>query len=159
MQDSEATAEQLRTLPSLNALFAHRVLHKSDDVFLLRAQSHLYSARAIFEYNKYTYGQFDFLVRQLAAIYAHALPPKTRTSPTRVVALLASSGFDYAVNCMAINRLGHTVAYLSTNNSCAALAHLVQVTSAHMVLYGPDQETVVADLKSLLHDRDLTRSI
>lgn len=150
MHDSDATSEQLRTLPSYNALFAHRVQHKGDSTFLCVAKTGKGAANAAFDYDEYTFKQVDDIAVQLAATYAKSIAPRSHSHPNQVVALLANSGFDYAVNSLAINRLGHAVAYLSTNNSCAALASLVQKTSAKYFIYSPDHANVISELKQLL---------
>lgn len=137
---------------SLNALFAYRVKQSGNDVFLCVPKSSPAAAAAApasdFEYEQFTYGQVDRLIQHAAATYTELLPPKRRATPTQVVGLLASSGLEYVVSCFALYRLGHTVLHLSTNNSSAALVHLVQITSANCLFYSPDQSNTIADFKA-----------
>lgn len=144
------------SLPSLNALFAHRVKTMGESVFLCVPKKDGSYPSSSFEYDQYTFNQIDSLVKKLAAQYARILPPRRKQDAQKVVALYASSGFDYALNALAICRLGHTVAYLSTNNSVPALAYLVKATKAHCILYGAGQAAKISDLKTLLIEQGQT---
>ncbi|SJX65303.1 related to alpha-aminoadipate reductase [Sporisorium reilianum f. sp. reilianum] len=142
--------------PSLNALFADRVDNMRDTVFL-RVPKHGAADHASgFACDEYTFGQVDGLANNVAASYASKLPPKQPGVPSRAVGVFAPSGFDYVVHALALFRLGHTVIYLSTNNSTAALAHLIKVTSAQNVLYSADKANAMASLKPLLKEQGLT---
>ncbi|CDW97821.1 hypothetical protein, partial [Sporisorium scitamineum] len=141
--------------PSLNALFADRVKNMRDALFLCVPKPGSADPASTFAYDEYTFGQVGAFVNELAASYASSMPPKQQGVPTRVVGLFAPSGFDYVVHSLALFQLGHTVAYLSTNNSTAALAHLIKVTSAQDVLYSSDKASVIASLKPLLKEQGL----
>ncbi|TKY90272.1 hypothetical protein EX895_000270 [Sporisorium graminicola] len=154
-EPQQASAGEPASWSSLNALFADRAKNMRDTVFLCVPKSSSTVSDAAFAYDEYTFGQVDNLANDLAASYATNLPPKQPGVPTRVVALFAPSGFDYVIHILALFRLGHTAIYLSTNNSTAALAHLVKVTSAQNVLYSSDKAKAAASLKSLLHEQGL----
>lgn len=144
------------SLPSLNALFAHKVKTMGDSVFLCVPKKDSSFPASSFEYDQYTFSQTDSLVKKICAKYARILPPRRHEDAQKVVALFADSGFDYALNALAICRLGHTVAYLSTNNSVPALAHLVKATKAQCLLYGTDQTSKILDLKAFLLEQGQT---
>lgn len=155
-QAEPARNEPVLSLPSLNALFANRVKTMTNSVFLCVPSKDPLSTSSNFAYNEYTFEQFDEVVNKACRMYAALLPPRRRGDPAQVVALFASSGFDYAVSALAICRLGHTVAFLSTNNSCPALAHLIKATAAQCVLYGAEQAAKIPELKALLLEQGQT---
>ncbi|EST08578.1 AMP-dependent synthetase/ligase [Kalmanozyma brasiliensis GHG001] len=152
--DSSPTAEPFAPA-SLNALFAARAKTHRDKIFLCVPRPGFDNDASTFAWDEYTYGQIDQLLNQLCASYAAKLPPKRRNIPTRTVAILAPSSFDYALNALALYRAGHCVVYLSTNNSTAALAHLVRITKTKHVLYSDEQSKAAAALKVELGQQEL----
>ncbi|GAC98282.1 NRPS-like enzyme [Pseudozyma hubeiensis SY62] len=141
--------------PSLNALFADRVKNMPNKTFLAFPKAGATNNPSAFAYDEYTFGQVDDMVSHLAASYAVALPPRRVNQPSIAVGLFASSGFDYIVHSLALFRLGHVVVYLSTNNSTAALAHLVKVTSITTLLYSFDKAEAISALKPMLEEQGL----
>ncbi|EPQ30075.1 uncharacterized protein PFL1_02192 [Pseudozyma flocculosa PF-1] len=126
------------SLPSLNALFAHRLRTQPDTpVVCIPAPSQQPGADLV--YDEYSYRQLDRLVCRLAAQYSPRLPPRRLGQPTQCVAFIASSSFDFIINEMALSRLGYSVFFLSVNNSVAAQVHLVKATNVGRILYSPDQ--------------------
>lgn len=156
-----STKDQLDSLkcppPSLNALFASRVQADGDKLFLCVPRPGFDTDPSSFTWDEYTYGQVNQLVDQLCASYAAKLPPKRHNIPTRTVAILAPSSFDYALNALALYRAGHCVVYLSTNNSTAALAHLVKITETSHVLFSDEQSKAAAALKVELDQQHLDK--
>ncbi|GAA5892683.1 hypothetical protein JCM6882_000555 [Rhodosporidiobolus microsporus] len=91
------------------------------------------------EANAVTFGQLEKAVNLLATHYASVVPPRQKGDATSKLtcALLAPSGFDYAVNELALCRIGYAVLFISPNNSPAAVAHLARATSSSFVFTAP----------------------
>lgn len=155
-KQQQPSAGQRSAWPSINALFADRAKSMRDAVFLCIPKPGAVDHPSTFAYDEYTFGQVDGLVNELAASYAAKLPPKQPGVPTRVIGLYAPSGFDYALNSLALYRLGHSVIMLSTNNSTAALAHLIKITSISTLLHSSDKANSVESLKPLLQQQRLS---
>ncbi|KAM0749958.1 L-aminoadipate-semialdehyde dehydrogenase [Meredithblackwellia eburnea MCA 4105] len=87
----------------------------------------------------YTYAQLELAINLLATHYATIIPtrPKRDTTSVLRVALLAPSGYDYAVTEMALSRLGYAVLFISINNSPPAIAHLCHETKSSFLVVAP----------------------
>ncbi|KAI5479365.1 L-aminoadipate-semialdehyde dehydrogenase [Pseudohyphozyma bogoriensis] len=95
---------------------------------------------ASFNYRRYTLAQLDAYSNRLARVYAAggAVPPrKSSDVGTKVISYLAPSSFEYAVNEMAMAKMGHCVMFLSVNNSVPALAHLIKTAKSNHLVYHP----------------------
>ncbi|KAL2136924.1 hypothetical protein VTI74DRAFT_85 [Chaetomium olivicolor] len=87
------------------------------------------------DYVDYTMQQLDVFAYRVAMGYNKILPARTSSAekPT-VVAILGPSDLDYLVTMLALIKLGHTVLFLSTRISPAAIESLVSVTGASALL-------------------------
>lgn len=90
------------------------------------------------DYVDYTMKQLDVFAYRVAMSYKHIIPARTSSAqkPT-VVALLGPSDLDYLVTMLALFKLGHTVLFLSTRISPAAIESLMSVTGAQVLLAAP----------------------
>lgn len=89
-------------------------------------------------YVDYTMQQLDVFAYRVAMAYRRIIP--TRTSSAQkpsIVALLGPSDLDYLVTMLALIKLGHTVLFLSTRISPAAIESLISATGARVLLAAP----------------------
>ncbi|TNY17771.1 L-aminoadipate-semialdehyde dehydrogenase [Rhodotorula diobovata] len=87
----------------------------------------------------YTYSELERATNLLAYHLASVVPPRAKGDATTKMtcALLAPSGYDYAINEMALVRIGYAVLLVSPNNSPAAIAHLCTATKASVLFTAP----------------------
>ena len=86
----------------------------------------------------YSMQQLDVFAYRVARHYKSLIPTRASSDekPT-TVALLGPSNFDYLVTMLALTKLGHTVLFLSTRISQAAVDSLIQATGAAYLLADP----------------------
>ncbi|ORY66082.1 uncharacterized protein BCR38DRAFT_429188 [Pseudomassariella vexata] len=87
------------------------------------------------EYVDYTMQQLDVFAYRAAIHYQQFIPTRSSSEekPT-VVALLGPSNFEYLVTMLALTKLGHTILFLSTRLSQAAIESLMSVTGTKYLL-------------------------
>jgi acyl-CoA synthetase (AMP-forming)/AMP-acid ligase II len=118
-------------------------IHTVGELFRRRAVSHpdrvvvSYPSSGI-DYVDYTMQQLDVFAYRVAMGYKRIIPTRTSSAevPT-VVALLGPSDLDYIVTMLALIKLGHTVLFLSTRISPAAIESLITTTGATVLLATP----------------------
>jgi acyl-CoA synthetase (AMP-forming)/AMP-acid ligase II len=83
----------------------------------------------------YSMQQLDVFAFRVARHYQALIPTRGSSAekPT-TVALLGPSNFDYLVTMLALTKLGHTVLFLSTRISQAAVNSLIETTGARYLL-------------------------
>jgi acyl-CoA synthetase (AMP-forming)/AMP-acid ligase II len=83
----------------------------------------------------YTMQQLDVFAYRVARHYQSFIPTRSSSAekPT-TVAVLGPSNLDYIVTMLALTKLGHTVLFLSTRISQAAIDSLVIITGATYLL-------------------------
>ncbi|GAA5849618.1 hypothetical protein JCM9279_007290 [Rhodotorula babjevae] len=86
----------------------------------------------------YTYRELETATNLLAHHLATVIPPRAKGDTSSLTcALLAPSGYDYAVHEMALVRVGYAVLLVSPNNSPPAIAHLCTATKASYLFTAP----------------------
>ncbi|KAK2608982.1 hypothetical protein QQS21_002462 [Conoideocrella luteorostrata] len=86
-------------------------------------------------YVHYTLKQLDVFAWRVAKLYARDLPSrKDSHQKPRVIALLGPSNLEYLISLLALTKLGHSVLFLSTRISAAAIESLMQTTSANAII-------------------------
>ncbi|KAK4096417.1 acetyl-CoA synthetase-like protein [Parathielavia hyrcaniae] len=143
--------------PGLDVPAASRAIslgpsHEPDDDSTIRTVGELVRRRAVshpdrvivsypssgIDYVDYTMQQLDVFAYRVATGYQRIIPTRTSSAdPPTVVALLGPSDLDYIVTMLALVKLGHTVLFLSTRISPAAIASLISTTSANVLLAAP----------------------
>ncbi|GAA5820969.1 hypothetical protein JCM11251_001899 [Rhodosporidiobolus azoricus] len=99
----------------------------------------------------YTYGQLEKAVNLLATYYASIVPPRQAGDATSKLtcALLAPSGFDYAITELALCRIGYATLFVSPSNSPPAIAHLVRATSSTFLFTAPSYRSLAGEAQQL----------
>ncbi|GAA6034265.1 hypothetical protein JCM8097_003814 [Rhodosporidiobolus ruineniae] len=99
----------------------------------------------------HTFSQLETAVNLLATYYASIVPPRQAGDATTKLtcALLAPSGFDYAINELALVRIGYAVLFVSPSNSAPAIAHLVKSTSSTFLFTAPSYLSLAQEAQQL----------
>ncbi len=100
-------------------------------------------------YVVHTAGQLDAYADRAAQHYRKLFGNRERSSPERVVALLALSDLDYLVAQFALGRLGFTVLLLSTRLSPEAISSLLEKTNCHDIVYSAANQAKVDSVAAL----------
>ncbi|KAI4612274.1 putative NRPS-like protein biosynthetic cluster [Alternaria metachromatica] len=83
----------------------------------------------------YTMQQLDVFAYRVARHYQTFIPTRSSSAETpTTVAVLGPSNMDYIVSMLALTKLGHTVLFLSTRISQAAIDSLITTTGATYLL-------------------------
>ena len=86
-------------------------------------------------YVDYTLEQLDVFAFRAATHYQKYIPTrKSSDEKPTTVAMLGPSNFEYLVTMQAMMKLGHTILFLSTRISQAAVDSLIKVTGAQYLL-------------------------
>jgi acyl-CoA synthetase (AMP-forming)/AMP-acid ligase II len=126
-----AELEDDGTIQTVDELVRRRAIAHHDRVVVSYPSSGI-------EYVDYTMQQLDVFAYRVAMGYSKTIPPRTSsTEKPTVVAILGPSDLDYLVTMLALIKLGHTVLFLSTRISPAAIESLVSVTGASALLAAP----------------------
>ena len=87
------------------------------------------------EYVDYTLEQLDVFAFRAAKHYQNYIPTrKSSDEKSTTVAMLGPSNFEYLITMLAMMKLGHTILFLSTRISQAAVDNLIKVTGAQYLL-------------------------
>ncbi|GJN93246.1 hypothetical protein Rhopal_006293-T1 [Rhodotorula paludigena] len=102
----------------------------------------------------YVYRELEAATNLLASFYAKVIPPRARgdAASKLTCALLAPSGYDYAISEMALSRIGYAVLLISPNNSPAAVAHLLKATKASYLFTASVYQPVAEESRALAAD-------
>ncbi len=100
-------------------------------------------------YEAHTAGQLDQYATRAAHYYRNLFGTRERSSPERVVALLALSDLDYLVAQFAVGRLGFTPLLLSTRLSPEAICSLLEKTNCHDMVHSPAHQAKVESVSAL----------
>ncbi|KAK4118762.1 acetyl-CoA synthetase-like protein [Parathielavia appendiculata] len=119
------------SIPTVGELVRRRALSHPDRVIVSYPSSGI-------DYVDYTMRQLDVFAYRVAVGYQRFIPTRTSSAerPT-VVALLGPSDLDYIITMLALIKLGHTVLFLSTRISPAAIESLISTTDAKVLLAAP----------------------
>lgn len=118
------------TIQTVDELVRRRAIAHHDRVVVSYPSSGI-------DYVDYTMQQLDVFAYRVAMGYSKIIPARTSsTEKPSVVAILGPSDLDYLVTMLALIKLGHTVLFLSTRISPAAIESLVLVTGANALLAG-----------------------
>jgi acyl-CoA synthetase (AMP-forming)/AMP-acid ligase II len=115
-------------------------LRTVDELLRARAKSHPHLAVVAYpssgiEYVEYTFQQLDIFAYRVGAHLQLSMPSRASSEVKRtVVAMLGPSNLEYLVTMMALIKLGHTILFLSTRISPAAIESLVKTTGASHIL-------------------------
>ena len=83
----------------------------------------------------YSMQQLDVFAYRVARHYQTFIPTRNSSAEKPItVALLGPSNFDYLVTMLALTKLGHTILFLSTRISQAAVESLLAATSSTFLL-------------------------
>lgn len=74
----------------------------------------------------------------------HDQDPHATIAP--VVALLATTSFEFAISIFALNRLGWTILFLSTRLTASAYARLLELADCHTVILPEQNKKLVDDI-------------
>ncbi|GAA5860908.1 hypothetical protein JCM8547_003885 [Rhodosporidiobolus lusitaniae] len=98
-----------------------------------------------------TFGELEAAVNLLATHYASTVPPRQPGDATTKLtcALLAPSGLDYAINELALCRIGYAVLFISPSNSAPAVAHLAKATSSTFLFTAPSYLALAQEAQQL----------
>ncbi|KAK4150503.1 male sterility protein [Chaetomidium leptoderma] len=119
------------TIQTVDELVRRRAIAHHDRVVVSYPSSGI-------DYVDYTMQQLDVFAYRVAMGYNKTIPARTSsTEKPTVVAILGPSDLDYLVTMLALIKLGHTVLFLSTRISPAAVESLVSVTGASALLAAP----------------------
>ncbi|KAJ7593365.1 L-aminoadipate-semialdehyde dehydrogenase [Mycena floridula] len=99
------------------------------------------------ELHDLTFDQTQKAVDRLADFYKF-LCPGGSLPPVRVVSILIPSSLHTTLLELALCKLGLTPLLLSTNNSAAAVQHLMQETGSNHIIYGEKFKPILAQLSS-----------
>jgi acyl-CoA synthetase (AMP-forming)/AMP-acid ligase II len=110
----------------------------------------------------YSMQQLDVFAYRVARHYQRFIPTRSSSAekPT-TVALLGPSNFDYLVTMLALTKLGHTILFLSTRISQAAIESLLATTSATYMLADSRHTQSATDAQTslpTLHIDEIARS-
>ncbi|KAF2164455.1 hypothetical protein M409DRAFT_56717 [Zasmidium cellare ATCC 36951] len=83
-------------------------------------------------------------------------PANPAAEEAPVVALLASTSFDYVISFFALNRLGWTVLFLSTRLTASAYARLLDLAHCNTVIVPEAKVSIVDDIRK---ERPACRSV
>lgn len=99
----------------------------------------------------YSMQQLDVFAYRVARYYQSFIPTRISSAekPT-TVALLGPSNFDYLVTMLALTKLGHTVLFLSTRISQAAVDSLIETTGAAYVLADSRYAQIATDAQAAI---------
>ncbi|KAK4032964.1 putative gluconokinase 3 [Parachaetomium inaequale] len=126
-----AELEDDSTIQTVDELVRRRAIAHHDQVVVSYPSSGI-------DYVDYTMQQLDVFAYRVAMGYSKTIPARTSsTEKPTVVAILGPSDLDYLVTMLALIKLGHTVLFLSTRISPAAIESLVSVTGASALLAAP----------------------
>lgn len=104
----------------------------------------------------YTYLELETATNLLAHHLATVIPPRAKDDTSSLTcALLAPSGYDYAVHEMSLVRIGYAVLLVSPNNSPAAIAHLCKSTKASFLFTAPAYLEAAKEALALATEHDL----
>ena len=110
-----------------------------------------------------SYAQLARAVDRLAVHYLPLVQDQYTTSsstpPEQVIAVLVSTAVDEALLEIALAKLGLTPLLLSVNNSPAAVAHLVEVTTATHLIYSSKYLETATIAKDDLANRGISVDI
>jgi len=97
--------------------------------------------------------QLDVFAFRVARHYQALIPTRKSSSekPT-TVALLGPSNFEYLVTMLALAKLGHTVLFLSTRISQAAVDSLLATTGAKYLLADSQYSSTASEAQKSLPD-------
>jgi acyl-CoA synthetase (AMP-forming)/AMP-acid ligase II len=83
--------------------------------------------------------------------YAQNIPArKTSTEKPRVVAVLGVSNFEYLITLLSLAKLGHTVLFLSTRITVAAIESLINATSASTIITDRKHAGIAKEIQNAL---------
>lgn len=100
------------------------------------------------EYVDYTYQQLDVFAYRVAKDLETTIPTRMSSKIKRtVVALIGPSNLEYLATMMALIKAGHTVLFLSTRISAAAIESLIKTTGASYLIADTKYLTVAAAVK------------
>jgi acyl-CoA synthetase (AMP-forming)/AMP-acid ligase II len=121
-------AEDDSTIQTVGELVRRRAVSHPDRVIVSYPSSGI-------DYVDYTMQQLDVFAYRVAMGYQRIIPARTSSADTpTVVALLGPSDLDYIITMLALIKLGHTVLFLSTRISPAAIESLISTTGAKVLL-------------------------
>lgn len=128
--------EDDRTIQTVGELVRRRAVSHPNRVVVSYPSSGI-------DYTDYTMQQLDVFAYRVAMAYKRVVPTRTSSAeaPT-VVALLGPSDLDYIVTMLALVKLGHTVLFLSTRISPAAIESLISTTGAKVLLVAPSHADI-----------------
>jgi acyl-CoA synthetase (AMP-forming)/AMP-acid ligase II len=104
--------------------------------------------------------QLDVFAFRVARHYQALIPTRESSSekPT-TVALLGPSNFEYLVTMLALAKLGHTVLFLSTRISQAAVDSLLATTGARYLLADSRYASTASEAQKSLPDLYISRIV
>ncbi|EMD64580.1 hypothetical protein COCSADRAFT_357678 [Bipolaris sorokiniana ND90Pr] len=108
----------------------------------------------------YSMQQLDVFAFRVARHYQALIPTRESSSekPT-TVALLGPSNFEYLVTMLALAKLGHTVLFLSTRISQAAVDSLLATTGARYLLADSRYASTASEAQKSLPDLYISRIV
>lgn len=116
------------TIQTVDALVRHRARQQPNITIVSYPKSGV-------DFSDYTMQQLDVFAFRVARHYQTFIPTrKSSAEKPTTVALLGPSNFDYLVTMLALTKLGHTVLFLSTRISQAAVNSLIETTGARYLL-------------------------
>ncbi|EJU02829.1 L-aminoadipate-semialdehyde dehydrogenase [Dacryopinax primogenitus] len=122
------------------------VIHSINHLLELRTQQHpdleiLAVPNKDLSYSKYTYRDISAAASLLANYYKDngiLAPRAPNDTDTRLmVALLGHSGWSFAIQELALVKMGYCVLFISVNNSSAAVSHLLEATASTHIIAHP----------------------
>lgn len=115
-------------IQTVDALIRHRARKQPNITIVSYPKSGI-------DFVDYSMQQLDVFAFRVARYYQKLIPTRNSSAekPT-TVALLGPSNFDYLVTMLALTKLGHTVLFLSTRISQAAVNSLIETTRAEYLL-------------------------
>ncbi|USP79408.1 hypothetical protein yc1106_06682 [Curvularia clavata] len=116
------------TIQTVDALIRHRARQQPNITIVSYPKTGV-------NFVDYSMQQLDVFAFRVARHYQALIPTrKSSAEKPTTVALLGPSNFDYLVTMLALTKLGHTVLFLSTRISQAAVNSLIETTGAKYLL-------------------------
>lgn len=146
IQQVQELSEKIQTV---DALIRHRARTNPHGTIVSYPRSGV-------DFVDYSMQQLDVFAYRVARHYQAFIPTRSGSDvkPT-TIALLGPSNFDYLVTMLALTKLGHTVLFLSTRISQAAIESLITTTGATYLLADARHLQMAADVKTTLSFLDV----
>jgi acyl-CoA synthetase (AMP-forming)/AMP-acid ligase II len=143
-QDIQQVQELSENIQTVDALIRHRARINPHGIIVSYPRSGV-------DFVDYSMQQLDVFAYRVARHYQTFIPTRSSSDvkPT-TIALLGPSNFDYLVTMLALTKLGHTILFLSTRISQAAVESLVTTTGATYLLADARHLSMAADVKANL---------